>query len=146
MDKNTDKPINFKEYKDKKENEQSPYNGEKTDKEERPRPGMKTRFGMPGGNKPGRKPLTEEQKQAMQLIRDHAPDAVKTVLEVMKDKRTRSADRLRASEIVLDRAYGKSPAIVNLSPGDNTIMQEIRAELEALRAEMPDEDQQTGIQ
>ena len=68
-------------------------------------------------------------KNALALIKLHTVDAVKTVLAVMENAKTRPADRLRAAELILERAYGKAPATVQVETVDNSIMADIKKEL-----------------
>ena len=92
------------------------------------------RWGMAGGNKPGAKAQTEDQKKAMELVRKSCTSAVKVIAEIMANKKTRAADRLRAAEIILERTYGKAPAHIALESEDRSaILAEIRAELDKIK-------------
>ena len=71
----------------------------------------------------------DANKNALALIKLHTVDAVKTVLSVMENAKTRPADRLRAAELILERAYGKAPATVQVETVDNSIMADIKKEL-----------------
>ena len=69
------------------------------------------------GRKPGSKSVaTKEQKATIgELARAHAPDALKALIEIAKQSQSDSA-RVAAANSILDRAYGKAPAI---SVGDD---------------------------
>ena len=77
----------------------------------RPRTGNSTSF-KPGqsGNPSGRPKQTQEQKDALAMIRALAPDAAIRLKEIIQDPNVKTADQLRAIEIILDRAYGKAYA------------------------------------
>lgn len=59
------------------------------------------------GNPKGRPKQTQEQKDALQMIRDLAPDAAERLREIILDRSVKTNDLLRAIEIVFDRAFGK---------------------------------------
>lgn len=59
------------------------------------------------GNPSGRPKQTQEQKDALAMIKDLAPVAVEWLREVLTNEKTKPETRLRAIEMVLDRAYGK---------------------------------------
>ncbi|MCK9313517.1 MAG: DUF5681 domain-containing protein [Methanocorpusculum sp.] len=62
------------------------------------------------GNPNGRPKTPEEFKE---LATDHCIDALLTVISIYQDPKTKTADRLRAAEIVMDRALGR-PSQTNL--------------------------------
>lgn len=61
---------------------------------------------VPGksGNPSGRPKMPEELREA---FRAHAPIALKTLVDVMTTGE-KDSDRVKASEIILDRGYGKA--------------------------------------
>lgn len=59
------------------------------------------------GNPSGRPKQTQEQKDALAMIKELAPVAVDRLGEILRDKHTKPETLLRAIEMVLDRAYGK---------------------------------------
>ena len=63
----------------------------------------------------GRKPLPEDLKDAFQLS---GREALETLLAVMRDKKARNADRIRAAEIILDRGYGKPKQALDFQGSD----------------------------
>jgi hypothetical protein len=63
------------------------------------------------GNPSGRPKQTQEQKDALAMIKELAPVAVDRLGEILRDKHTRPETLLRAIEMVLDRAYGKPTAM-----------------------------------
>lgn len=66
------------------------------------------------GNPGGRPKKTQEQKDALQAIRDLAPDAVKVLKDMLYGEGVPPAQRLRAAELIFDRAYGKAEAKVDM--------------------------------
>ena len=63
----------------------------------------------------GRKPVPDDLKEAFQLS---GHEALAVLLSVMRDKRARNADRIKAAEIILDRGWGKPRQAVDFEPGD----------------------------
>lgn len=59
------------------------------------------------GNPRGRPKRTKEQKDALAMIRDMAPEAAERLHEIIRDKSVSTKDLLKAIEIVFDRAFGK---------------------------------------
>ena len=90
----------------------------------RRRTGNSTSF-KPGqsGNPNGRPKQTQEQKDALAMIKDLAPAAVERLGEILMDAHTRPETRLRAIEMVLDRVYGKPTAteIIGAAPGNELL-------------------------
>lgn len=67
------------------------------------RPFVKGQSGNPGG----RKKRTQEEKDALEMIRSLAPQAVERLREILEDPKVKTRDLLRAIEIVFDRTFGK---------------------------------------
>ena len=59
------------------------------------------------GNPRGRPKQTQEQKDALAMIRDLAPEAAARLREIICNPEVKVSDQLRAIEIVFDRAFGK---------------------------------------
>lgn len=91
------------------------------------------------GNPSGRPKTSPEMKNALELLRSYAPEASKCLVEIMKSKTARSADRVRAAEIIMDRTYGKAPATVNVDMTNNDVANEIRNELKSIREQYAEE-------
>ena len=70
------------------------------------------------GNPKGRPRQTKEQKDALAMIRDLAPEAAQKLREILQDPETKTTDKLRAIEIIFDRAFGKAYATEAV---DNTL-------------------------
>ena len=68
---------------------------------------------MPGksGNPRGRPKQTQEQKDALKMIRDLAPEAAERLREILYDEKAKNADVLRAIEMIFDRAFGKDSPV-----------------------------------
>ena len=59
------------------------------------------------GNPGGRPKKTQEEKDALVMIRSLAPKAVERLEEILDNPKVNTRDLLRAIEIVFDRAFGK---------------------------------------
>lgn len=70
------------------------------------------------GNPKGRPKQTQEQKDALAMIRALAPEAAERLREIIRDPNVKVDAQLRAIEIVLERTYGKAYAneAVNVEP------------------------------
>lgn len=77
------------------------------------------------GNPSGRPKQTQEQKDALAMIKDLAPVAVEWLREVLTNEKTKPEIRLRAIEMVLDRAYGK-PVAREQTVGNEPIIELLR--------------------
>ncbi len=66
---------------------------------------------LPGNSGGGRKPLPEDLRDRFQTA---GPEALDMLLAVMRDKKARAADRIRAAEIILDRGWGKPRQAVEI--------------------------------
>ena len=67
------------------------------------------------GNPSGRPKQTPEQKDALEAIRGLTPRAVEVMREILDSPRSGEVAKLRVCEIILDRAYGKATAQVDLN-------------------------------
>lgn len=66
------------------------------------------------------------------MLRAAAPQAIKTICEIMESKKARGADRLKAAEMAMQYTYGKAPQTVNVNTG-NSVASEIMRELQSIR-------------
>ena len=71
---------------------------------------------LPGNSGGGRKALPEDIREKLQGA---GPEAVDTLLAVMRDKKARAADRIRAAEIVLNHGFGKPRQAIELENSIN---------------------------
>ena len=101
----------------------------------RQKTGNSTSF-KPGqsGNLSGRPKKTQEQQNALEAIRNLAPEASQVLHAVMSDPRTPPAARLKAVEMVLDRTYGKPDMAVKVEDPKNDAISDIRAEVAKIKA------------
>lgn len=61
------------------------------------------------------------KREALRLCRINSPLAVRTVLCIMADDAAKGFDRLKAAEMILDRAMGKPAQMtVNIEPDDES--------------------------
>lgn len=66
------------------------------------------------GNPSGRPKIPEEVKEA---FREFTLEARNTLVEIMQDKEAKAGDRVRASEVILNRAWGTPEQSVAVSGG-----------------------------
>ena len=71
---------------------------------------------LPGNSGGGRKPLPEDVRKKLQ---ESGMESVDTLLAVMRDKKARAADRIRAAEIVLSYGYGKPRQAIEIESGND---------------------------
>lgn len=64
---------------------------------------------LPGNTGGGRPKMPEEMKIA---FREHSQTALDTLVEIMQTG-DKNSDRVRASEVILDRAWGKAAQTIN---------------------------------
>lgn len=69
------------------------------------------------GNPNGRPKQTQEQKDALTMIRALAPEAAERLREIITDRKCRPDIQIKAIEIVLERTYGKATAPVSITSG-----------------------------
>ena len=67
------------------------------------------------GRKPGQKNKATAEIKA--LAQKHAPEAIKKLIELMKDKDTPAATQRAAANDILDRGYGKPAQAVTNEDG-----------------------------
>lgn len=97
-------------------------------------PGLRPWKPGQSGNPAGRPPMPPEIRDALRDI--HGPAAVTTIANFVTTKRKiADAVRLRAAEIIVERAYGKAPA----APGESLAD---LAEALVLRFRRPDDEDQ----
>lgn len=79
-----------------------------------------------GGKRPGagRKPgtVTSAKRALADLAKDHAEAAMKTLVEIAKDKQAPHAARVSAATAILDRGYGKPAQAMTVGNPDGTPM------------------------
>jgi hypothetical protein len=66
------------------------------------------------GNPSGRPKRTAEEKDALEQIRKLAPGVPELLKSIMQDAKASPAYRLKAAEMILDRAYGKADARIQM--------------------------------
>lgn len=66
------------------------------------KPFAKGQSGNPGGR-------PKEVAEVRELARDHTETAVNTLVSIMTNGEQPAAARVRASEVILDRGYGRAP-------------------------------------
>ena len=81
------------------------------------------------GNPRGRPKQTQEQKDALQMIRDLAPEAAAKLRDLLHDEKTKPSDALRAIEMIFDRAFGKETASGDAVSGALQVILDIETEL-----------------
>jgi len=68
---------------------------------------VKGQSGNPSGRRKADKTLTE-------LARDASPEAIRTLIKIMRDPKAPHGARAVAADRVLDRAWGKAPQLVGV--------------------------------
>jgi hypothetical protein len=107
--------------------------------------GMRTGQPNPGAFKKGDDPRRAgglkvvNGKTLAQLAREHTPEAVALVARCITDETQRMCDRLRASELILDRGWGRPTSVVEMNVTHGRALNTLTMqELEALaRGETP---------
>jgi len=71
---------------------------------------------MPGqsGNPGGRPRMTDEQRAAAITAREFTADAIKTLIQIMKDPKASASARVSAACAILDRGWGRAPQTVEI--------------------------------
>jgi uncharacterized protein DUF5681 len=88
---------------------------------------QKGQSGNPGGRP---KAVAEVQE----LARQHTPDAIKTLAQIMRDPKAPPAARAMASNSILDRAFGRPPQTVDARISHRAVRDMSDAELLAIAA------------
>lgn len=86
------------------------------------------------GNPGGRPRLKQEQRDALEAIRDLAPQTPAILSAIMADAGAPPAQRLKAVEMILDRTYGKPDMAVRLEDPKTDVLAEIREEVAQIKA------------
>lgn len=73
---------------------------------------------------PGGRP--KQPKEFKDIVRANTVTALNAVLGIMNDEGAKPADRLKASEIIIDRAYGKAAQPIVGDKDFDAIQQEVR--------------------
>ena len=68
-----------------------------------------------------------------ELARIYTKEAIATLAEIMHDKNEKGAARARAAEAILDRAWGRASATMELTGADSDPMQQTGAKDELAR-------------
>ena len=90
----------------------------------------KGRF-IAGNHNGGRKKQPPEFRA---VVLENAPDALQVLLAIMRDEDASNADRIKAANIIIERAYGKPDSTVKLETPKADMLDDIRAEMERLKA------------
>ena len=79
------------------------------------------------GNPNGRPKQTQEQKDALAMIRELAPVAVERLRDIICDTSIKADTQLKAIEIILERTYGKPNTIdINIENRNAPIFELLR--------------------
>ena len=92
------------------------------------------------GNPGGRPKIVGEVQE---LARQHSPEAIDTLLEIMRNKKAPAAARALASNSILDRGYGKPPQSLEAKINRGSIREMTDEELMAIAASDEPEDAET---
>jgi len=92
------------------------------------------------GNPGGRPKIVGEIQE---LARQHSPEAIDTLLEIMRNKKAPAAARALASNSILDRGYGKPPQSLEAKINRSSIRDMSDEELMAIAAADEPQDTET---
>jgi hypothetical protein len=67
--------------------------------------GKSTQFKKGQSGNPGGRP--KDLDGIKELCKLHAPDAIRAAVRILKNRKSKPSDVLKAGEMILDRAYGK---------------------------------------
>ncbi len=107
-------------------------------------PSGRSHLFQPGqsGNPSGRPKRTQEEKEALAVIRGLAPLAVEKLESLLKSAKVSAAVKVKICEIILDRTYGKAESAVRVTSAQETVEKSqsyILSLVERIRADMEDE-------
>jgi len=90
---------------------------------------LKGTSGNPGG-------FSKEKRQAVALVaelaRQHTPQAIQTLANIMTDEKASKVSRVAAANALLDRAWGRAPQVMTLE-SDPDVLNESHAMFDAAR-------------
>ena len=72
---------------------------------------------LPGNKGGGRKPTPKEFKD---LAESSSVEALETVINILRDPEAKHSDKIKAAEVILDRAYGKAKQSMDLEANVET--------------------------
>jgi hypothetical protein len=81
------------------------------------------------GNPNGRPKMPKDLKEAFKAA---SPKALEILKKILADPEAKDSDRLRAAEIILDRAYGKPAQSVDITTDTVTIQETLNERLEVV--------------
>lgn len=61
-------------------------------------------------NNPNGRP--KQPKEFKDIVKNNTVTAINAVIEIMNDPNAKGSDRIKAAEIVMDRAYGKATQLI----------------------------------
>src|SRR5215471_543867 len=89
-----------------------------------PGPGRRFEKGQ-SGNPRGR---PKSDQSVMEMARAHCPAAISTLVEIMRDPKASPAARALAAERILDRGYGRPPALAAVAVTDTRSVRDLTDE------------------
>jgi hypothetical protein len=82
-----------------------------------------------GGKRPGagRKPgkVSKAKRELSDMAKEHAPEALKTLRDIMRNDQEPAAARVSAANTILDRGHGKAPQALT-GPDGGPVQHEVR--------------------
>lgn len=79
--------------------------------------------GAPSANPRGRPACAAEIRE---IARKHGPEAMQTLIDIMRNPDIKTELRIRASDSLLDRGYGKAPQSLTGEGGEGPLQVEVR--------------------
>ena len=86
------------------------------------------------GNPKGRPKITSEQNDALQAIRDLAPQAAQELEKILHAEDSSYAVKLKAIDMILERTYGKAEAVVNVNDPQRETFEDLRKMVTDIKA------------
>lgn len=90
---------------------------------------VKGQSGNPGGR-------PKQIVKLSELARSYTTEAVKTLVQIMRNKKTPAAARVTAVSALLDRGYGRPAQSIDLTNSDGTLSQQWREAMKAVDEEI----------
>jgi hypothetical protein len=87
------------------------------------------------GNPGGRPKETPEMKQMKEVARKRSIEAIEIAVEIMNDEKAKATDRLKAVDIILDRAWGRPTTAVEPEESERNGAEMIYEAIQGLKLE-----------
>jgi hypothetical protein len=99
------------------------------------RPWAKGESGNPGGR-------PKMERTILELAREHTEDAMRTLIDIAKDRKAPPSARVGAAQAILDRGWGRATQVIDATVRSELTVEEIDARLAALVAGLAAADEE----